>query len=158
MKIRDHHNQPGKVVTLVILLYLFVLNPVTTSGITAEFDNSVDRTMEEETLLPKIKDNILTITVQDAIMMALANNRLLKVEKLTPEIKKTLEDQQEAIFSPVLRGNIGLTQEQENSQSNPEKDVESGNAQAEVGMSRFYPTGTDVEVTLSSRVLWSNLY
>lgn len=104
------------------------------------------------------QDNTMTITVQEAIMMALANNRSLKVEKLTPEIKRTIEDQEDALFSPVLTGDLTLTQEQENSQSSPSRDIESGNAEAEVGLSRYYPTGTDVEVNLSSKMSWSSLY
>ena len=100
----------------------------------------------------------LKITVQEAIMMTLDNNRSLRVEKLTPEIKKTLEDQENAVFSPVVEGDISLTQEQKNSQSSPARDVESGNTDAEVGLSRFFPTGTDVEVNLSSQMSWSDLY
>lgn len=106
----------------------------------------------------RMQSDIIPITVQEAIMMALANNRSLKVEKLTPDIKKTLEDQQDATFSPVVGGDISITQGQENSQSNPARDVESGNTETEVGVSQFFPTGTDVEVNLSSKMSWSNLY
>jgi outer membrane protein TolC len=100
----------------------------------------------------------ITITVQEAIMMALANNRSLKVERLTPDIKKTLEEEEDALFSPVAKGDISVVQEQGNSQSHPERDDEGGDIEADIGLSRFFPTGTDVEVNLLSKMSWSNLY
>ncbi len=100
----------------------------------------------------------LKISVQGAIMMALDNNRSLRVEKLTPEIKKTLEDQENAVFSPVIGGDVSVTQEKAKTQSRSAREIESGDTDTEVNVSRFYPTGTDVEVNLSSQLSWSDLY
>ncbi len=49
-----------------------------------------------------VKDLPLKITIQDAILLALENNRAFRIERLNPEIMKTYEIEQEAQFDPVL--------------------------------------------------------
>jgi len=145
-----------RTVILSCLLLLFVaVQPLLAAGV-READS--DRNRAAESVAPATDDGTMTLTVQDAIMTALEHNRSLKVEQLTPAITETLKDQEEAVFSPVLEGAITMTQEQENSQSSPERDVEGGTVEASAGLSRYYPTGTDVEVSLSSDMSWSNRY
>ncbi len=155
LQMQGQYKDVQRATLIIIPCLLFLLLGVT--PLFAEGPKQVDSAVKMKNTT-NIGDNGITITVEDAIMMALTNNRSLKVERLTPEIKKTLEDQEEALFSPVLKGDITLTQEQENSQSSPTRDVESGNTDSNVGLSRFYPTGTDVEVNLSSKMSWSNRY
>lgn len=45
-----------------------------------------------------IKDLSLEITIEDAILIALENNRAFQIERLRPEIVKTFEDEQESRF------------------------------------------------------------
>ena len=44
----------------------------------------------------------LKVTVQEAILMGMENNRALRVERLNPSIQRTGERLQEAVFDPVL--------------------------------------------------------
>jgi len=46
----------------------------------------------------------LEVTVENAILIALENNQSLKIQRVAPQIYKTLEDNQEAVFDPVLSG------------------------------------------------------
>lgn len=52
---------------------------------------------------------VLTITLADAVIMALENNRSLAVERLTPEIIQSFEDEARSVFDPVLSAG-GVTQ------------------------------------------------
>ena len=160
MKVQIHQRHRHLKRTLVIiipcLLWLFIgVQPLLAVKAT---EAASDERQTAASAVPTTDNGTITISVQGAIMMALGHNRSLKVEQLTPAIKETLEDQEEAVFSPVLEGDITLTQEQGNSQSSPERDIESGNVNADVGLSRYYPTGTDVEVSLSSKMSWANRY
>jgi len=50
------------------------------------------------------------ITVEDAILIALANNRSLSVERMNPSIQKTFEDQERAVFDPVVTAGVSVQQ------------------------------------------------
>ena len=99
----------------------------------------------------------LEVTVQEAIFLALANNRELAVERLNPSIRQTFEQQQRAVFDPVIGGEIstGRSRSEGASQSGStmKKDV-SGSVSTGV----FLPTGTTVEAGASTDVADSSLY
>lgn len=48
----------------------------------------------------------LQVTVIDAILLGLENNRSLRVERLEPDIRRTFEKQADAAFAPVLTGEV----------------------------------------------------
>ena len=48
----------------------------------------------------------LTITVEQAMLLALENNRSLMVQRLNPQIERTFEQQQLAAFDPALTAQI----------------------------------------------------
>ena len=50
----------------------------------------------------------LTISIQDAILLTLENNRGLRIEKLRPAVQQTFEDQAQAVFDPVLSGQAAV--------------------------------------------------
>jgi len=90
--------------------------------------------------------------VEEAILMAFENNSLLKVERLNPAIRRTYEDQEQSIFDPVLDGSIDLARERSREQqrtSSSVSDITTEEAGLGVGISRFFPTGTDVGAELS---------
>lgn len=94
----------------------------------------------------------IKITVEEAILMAFENNSLLKVERLNPAIRRTYEDQEQSIFDPVLDGSIDLARERSREQqrtSSSVSDITTEEAGLGVGISRFFPTGTDVGAELS---------
>ena len=51
----------------------------------------------------------LKITVKDAILIALENNRSLVVERLNPSIRQTFEDQERAVFDPTVEAGVSST-------------------------------------------------
>jgi outer membrane protein TolC len=48
----------------------------------------------------------LELTVERAILLGLENNRALKVERLNPDIRRTVEEQERAVFDPALKGSL----------------------------------------------------
>jgi len=102
----------------------------------------------------------LEVTVENAILIALENNQSLKIERLAPQIYKTLEDNQQAVFDPVLTGgaNYSRVRGQSGSSSSTSYDSESSYTNVEAGVSQFLPYGTNVEAEVSVDTSWSNLY
>ena len=58
------------------------------------------------------------ITIENAIFLALENNRSLRVERLEPSIQQTFENQEKARFDPTLNGEAGFSREKEQERSN----------------------------------------
>jgi outer membrane protein len=85
-------------------------------------------------------DSLLEVTLPDAIVMTLANNRQFQVERLTPAVVSTAEDVQRAAFDPVARA------EAERSRTRTGKSEVSQDFQASGGMSEFLPTGTTLDL------------
>jgi len=103
----------------------------------------------------------IEVTVERAILLALENNRSLRVEKLNPSIRRTFEDEEQAVFDPVLSGGVSFSRQkgQEWSRtSNSFIENTTSTANGEVEISKFYPTGTDVGIGVSADRNWSDLY
>ena len=103
----------------------------------------------------------LAVSVEDAILIALENNRSLRIERMNPSIRRTFEDQERALFDPVLTGDAALSRDkgpQTRSSSPPIPDNSSSAGEIGLGASRFFPSGTDVSVDLSGNRSWSDLY
>lgn len=100
----------------------------------------------------------IRVTIQDAILLALGHNRSLKIEKLNPAITRTVEDEKRAAFDPILTGEYSRYRKKnespvQGSQKNLENEVN-----AELGVSEYLPTGTEVGITMSTNQTWSDLY
>lgn len=95
----------------------------------------------------------LKIALQDAILMAFEHNSLLNVERLTPDIRRTYEEEERSVFDPVFGGiadlNKSRVQEPQRG-SSPVSEITTEEANLKVGVSQFFPTGTDVGVEISS--------
>ena len=55
---------------------------------------------------PELKEGTLSITIEDAVLLALENNRALHIEKLNPAIQRTFEEQERAWFEPAISAGI----------------------------------------------------
>jgi outer membrane protein TolC len=84
-----------------------------------------------------------TITVQDALLVALENNRSLAVERLSPQIRRTVEQQALAEFDPVVTA--GVSYKRNRITRPPTTQVAEGGG-AEVGVREFLPTGTTLQL------------
>ena len=51
-------------------------------------------------------DGPIKLTLEEAILVALENNRELAVQRLAPRIQQTFEDQERALFDPLATASI----------------------------------------------------
>ncbi len=90
----------------------------------------------------------IQLTVTDAVIMALSNNRSLDVERLTPSIRATFEDQEAAVFDPVLEGSLSTEKIEERlppGQSGVSRTRKDDFHRGGISMRKFFPTGTELE-------------
>ena len=95
----------------------------------------------------------LEISVQDAVLMAVENNRELVVQRETPNIVKTFEDEQRAVFDPILGALVsgGRTKYEENRRNFlGRRTTEESSSFLSASMLTLLPTGTTVGVDLST--------
>lgn len=100
----------------------------------------------------------LKITVQGSILLALQNNRSLMVEKFNPVIQKTAEEQTRAAFDPILTGEYSRLHERNEFDLNPPIMDTDSEITAELGVSEYLPTGTEIGLDISTQKAWSSLY
>lgn len=91
-----------------------------------------------------------TATVEDAIFAALENNRSLAVERLNPQIRRTIEQVALAAFDPVVHGSVAYNRRRTNQV--PTTQVTEG-FDALAGVRTFLPTGTTLEATGSTGMI-----
>ena len=85
----------------------------------------------------------LNVSVIDAVLIGLENNRALVVERRNPPIRQTFEDQERAVFDPVLNADVGVSRESGRAGG---ADFRATSVDAGVAVTKRLPTGTDVEV------------
>jgi outer membrane protein len=115
----------------------------------------------DEDVLSLDNEAPIKITVQDAVLFALENNRSLEIERLNPEISRTFEQQEQARFDPVLDFSVGYTEEKREEWSEEPSDVmeeKTRETEAILGVSKFFATGTELGLDLSSASTWTDSY
>jgi len=103
----------------------------------------------------------LRITVRDAILIALENNRSLVVETLNPSIQKTFEDEERAEFDPTVEAEVSVGRADSERLTRSVSAAESSRTDETIGnlsLSEFFPTGTFVEVDAATDTTDSSLY
>ena len=97
--------------------------------------------------------------VQEAIVMAMENNRALSVERLRPPIRRTFEQEERAAFDPVILAGAGRerTREPDDPPHGPSNLVTKA-ITTDAAVSEFLPTGTTLSVGASTEVLDGSLY
>jgi len=103
----------------------------------------------------------LKLTITEAIMLSLENNRSLLVQRLNPAIQQTFEDQERATFDPVTNAEIaaGRVEGERLSRSGSEtEDFTNDTADGIISLEQFFPTGTTVALEGSTRMDDSSLY
>ncbi len=99
-------------------------------------------------ILPESADEgPLQITIRQATLLSLENNKSLVVQRIDPQITRTFEEEQRAAFDPILTGQVAY--EKEKIDTGPINSEVSG-ASAAVGVEEFLPTGTTLSVTGST--------
>lgn len=103
----------------------------------------------DATVQPAVpSDGPLTVTVPQAILMALENNRALSVERLNPSIERTFEQEERAVFDPVAIAGASYLREREPQLAGGR--VTTSETTLGAGATQALPTGTDIAVDLST--------
>lgn len=103
----------------------------------------------------------LKITVTEAILLTLENNRSLVVERLNPSIQQTLEDSERAVFDPEMNAEIfgGRIDGERLARSGSETEKYSTDTlDALISLKQLFPTGTTAALEGSTRMDDSSLY
>ncbi|HSO20620.1 MAG TPA: hypothetical protein VLT88_14245, partial [Desulfosarcina sp.] len=103
----------------------------------------------------------LSVTVAEAILMCLENNRSLVVQRLTPAIRQTVEDQEAAQFDPLLNTEIfaGRIQGERLARSGSETEsFTTDTADGVISLAQYFPTGTSVALEAGAAYTDSSLY
>ena len=95
----------------------------------------------------------IRITLQEAVLMAVDHNPDLSLERLKPPIQATGEDQERAVFDPILRAdfsqlwNMGQKTWDINSVLGP---FDTRTTSSDVSVQEFLPTGTKLTLSANS--------
>jgi outer membrane protein TolC len=96
-------------------------------------------------------DGPLRLSVEEAVVLALRNNRSLRVQQLDPVIAGTFEDIERAVFDPELFAAADLIRDerqQTDRATGQQFSVTGEGSSFRVGGRQLLPTGTDVELSL----------
>jgi len=88
------------------------------------------------------------VRLGQAVLMALTNNRALSVQRLTPAIQRTFEQQERALFDPVVAGE--LTSARDHTATNGLAGDTTQTVGGTMGVSDFLPTGTRLAASLTT--------
>jgi outer membrane protein TolC len=116
---------------------------------------------QKEAPLRVISTDPLQITITEAILLALENNRALVVERLNPSIQQTVEDEERSVFDPEINAEIsaGQIEGERLARSGPvTEDFTTDTAEGIISLEQFFPTGTTVALEGSSQMTNSSLY
>jgi len=87
----------------------------------------------------------LEVSLREAVLTALENNRSLAVERLGPDITRTQEDVEKAVFDPVVGAEVSASRERSESPSGGHfRDVRERQVGASASVRRALETGTTV--------------
>ncbi|HNS22460.1 MAG TPA: TolC family protein [Sedimentisphaerales bacterium] len=103
----------------------------------------------------------LRIDIQRAILLAMENNRSLIVQKMTPDIIRTGETEERAIFDPTFSGQASQKRTVADRLSRAGSGVESSIADTATGsisLEKLFPSGTTVGLAASTSYTDSSLY
>ncbi|MBN1507951.1 MAG: TolC family protein [Sedimentisphaerales bacterium] len=103
----------------------------------------------------------LTIDIQRAILLAMENNRSLVVQRLTPEIRRTFEQEERAVFDPVLGIQGSDRRSVADRLSRAGSGIESqivDSAAGAISLDTLFPTGMTVALDATSSYTDSSLY
>ena len=103
----------------------------------------------------------LKVTITEAILLCLENNRSLVVQRLNPSIQQTLEDQERADFDPAINADVSAGRVKGENLARSGSETESFTTDAAEGiisLEQYFPTGTTVALEAGTQVNDSSLY
>ena len=109
----------------------------------------------------KVPPGPLKLTVTEAIMLCLENNRELEVQRLNPLIRQTFEDQERAVFDPETDAEVsaGRTKGERLARSGSDtEDFTTDTVDGIISLEQYFPTGTTVALEAATQLNDSSLY
>jgi len=103
----------------------------------------------------------LKVNIERAIMLAMENNRSLVVRKMNPDIIRTGEQEERAVFDPLLSGQASQRRNVADRLSRAGSGIESSivdGATGVISLDKLFPTGTAVGLDASTAYTDSSLY
>lgn len=116
-----------------------------------EVPSSPDEPSPVQPLPPSSDAGAVELSVEEAAVLALSNNRDLRVQQLAPVIAGTFEQIERGVFDPEVFAEGQFFQEnatQTARATGEQFDVEGRNSDARVGVRQRLPTGTDIEAAV----------
>ena len=114
-----------------------------------------------ESAAPRVPPGPLKVTVSEAILLCLENNRALVVQRLDPAIQQTFEDQQRAVFDPAVNADVSagrLEGERLARSGSNTEDFTTDAAEGVISLEQYFPTGTTVALDAGTLMDDSSLY
>ena len=115
----------------------------------------------EAVAAPTVPPGPLKLTVTEAILLSLENNRALMVQRLNPSIQQTFEDQERAVFDPVTNADVSAGRVEGERLARSGSSTEGFTTDAAEGiisLEQYFPTGTTVALEAGTRMNDSSLY
>jgi len=103
----------------------------------------------------------LKVTIAEAILLCLENNRSLVVQRLDPSIRQTFADQERAVFDPVTNAEVsaGRVKGERLARSGSEtENFTTDAAEGIISLEQYFPTGTTVALEAGTLIDDSSLY
>ena len=103
----------------------------------------------------------IRITVMDAILQGLENNRALRVQRLGPALRRTFEQEREGVFDPVFSAQLSRQAskaEQPSGSGTGLTNSDVTTVSGSVGLSKTFATGTKVSLDSTTSLKDSSLY
>jgi len=103
----------------------------------------------------------LKVTITEAILLSLENNRSLVVQRLNPLIQQTFEAQERAVFDPAINVDVTASREEGERLARSGSETESSTRDATEGiisLEQYFPTGTSVALEAGTEMNDSSLY
>ena len=103
----------------------------------------------------------LKVTITEAVLLCLQNNRSLVVQRLNPSIQQTLEDQERATFDPEINAEISAGRVKGERLARSGSETENYTTDAAGGiisLEQYFPTGTTVALDAGTQMNDASLY
>ncbi len=169
---RIYHPLPGILAGCVLLLVLASCTVIeerinrAAGGPNVPADTAVKMDLEsseqsEQIETPALPPGPFKVTIVEAVLLSLENNRSLVVQRVDPSIQQTYEDQERAVFDPTTNADIaaGRVEGERLARSGSEtEDFTNDFVDGIISMEQYFPTGTTVALEASTEMDDSSLY
>jgi outer membrane protein len=110
---------------------------------------------------PAVPPGPLKITITEAILLCLENNRSLVVQRLNPAIQQTAEEQERAVFDPAINAEVSADRvkgERLARSGSQTEDFKNTTVEGIISLEQYFPTGTTVALEAGSAMNDYSLY